>query len=1079
MATQKKYICAFCARAFTRSEHKQRHERSHTNEKPFHCLHCTSSFVRRDLLQRHCRTVHNSQLNPNSLPTNKSLNNPTSSTTSSTILNDSTTITTTSTTNNNTNNKNGAAGPTTLTSSSSSSSVIEENHNIMNESNEPLSPTDNINTNPSTTNIGLDEYTSSIEPRSMSNNNNNHSKKRKRSVSDHGDHHKQTLSPTNHQFSSFSTNSNSSSITTTSTTTTSNKDIINHDLIHLLSITKKLETILNKFDRSNEIHSLNDNFLIGYIHLLESSSNYLVFDKILKDLIFNLNSFSNGNGKSNNSFKNSSSPQSNGMQTSHSHNSQQQQQQQQLNHPSHFKIGIIYSIISMGYVINKNYTKSILFFKKSWNLLIKKLIPSYNNNNNLLDQIEILNNLYLLSFIYLEYNLESFTNLSTSMEEDDTFINNDIILNYLNDISFIIISNLKDLTSANENLIDLNVNLFWNIYILISNYLKSTPPKFYSFFLNKQVKGSETLLTLMSRFSKNFINLEQESDFLKMIIISTLSNELKNYNSGENFLVFNSKNCLHNSVILINKSINIHHVNRNLIQINSSDLKLFELFKKNIIVSSPTKFHELLNNYLFIPQSYFNWDLLNLTLQEINLNFPINHTLRDFLINRHILIDNNIKNYLNYKANPIDINNNLSIISFPIIFFADYLNLGIINLKKLNLIQINSIAVFIYEWYLIMAKVLFIIWNNNESFNTNYILQNLVYLLLDNKSSLNKKLNIDTYSSSNISINNSNTSSNSPSLSPSTGQTNSNSNSNSNSNLQDEFVFNSKWFMMLNNKLNTIFDGWSDFITEAIQANCMAISTNTTINNVGTQMINNLAVLKMNLYKLTNEMVQDEFSKLNKEDHSHSINQISNSSGSSYLGQMENNTYNYNDYNSNIGGYRRSNSITIGVLANSHGHSGIEVQNSPIISGPNAVYTTTNLTPTPSSNNINNINNNINNNNINNNNTTTGINNNNGNNSNGKFSYYNSYATYPPPPPILSSSSLSLNNSNSNSANDIMAPSNATIIGTSTSTSDFLLPPILPKGVKSSESLSGATGSNELGEDARSLKTLIPNVMRK
>lgn len=59
---QKKYICGYCARAFTRSEHKQRHERSHTNEKPFHCLYCPSAFVRRDLLQRHCRTVHNIRL---------------------------------------------------------------------------------------------------------------------------------------------------------------------------------------------------------------------------------------------------------------------------------------------------------------------------------------------------------------------------------------------------------------------------------------------------------------------------------------------------------------------------------------------------------------------------------------------------------------------------------------------------------------------------------------------------------------------------------------------------------------------------------------------------------------------------------------------------------------------------------------------------------------------------------------------------------------------------------------------------------------------------------------------------------
>ena len=59
---QKKYVCGYCARAFTRSEHKQRHERSHTNEKPFHCLYCPSAFVRRDLLQRHCRTVHNIRL---------------------------------------------------------------------------------------------------------------------------------------------------------------------------------------------------------------------------------------------------------------------------------------------------------------------------------------------------------------------------------------------------------------------------------------------------------------------------------------------------------------------------------------------------------------------------------------------------------------------------------------------------------------------------------------------------------------------------------------------------------------------------------------------------------------------------------------------------------------------------------------------------------------------------------------------------------------------------------------------------------------------------------------------------------
>ncbi|SCU78070.1 LAMI_0A03312g1_1 [Lachancea mirantina] len=54
----KNYICSFCAKTFTRSEHKRRHERVHRGSKPFSCLVCSQNFVRRDLLQRHIRTVH-------------------------------------------------------------------------------------------------------------------------------------------------------------------------------------------------------------------------------------------------------------------------------------------------------------------------------------------------------------------------------------------------------------------------------------------------------------------------------------------------------------------------------------------------------------------------------------------------------------------------------------------------------------------------------------------------------------------------------------------------------------------------------------------------------------------------------------------------------------------------------------------------------------------------------------------------------------------------------------------------------------------------------------------------------------
>ncbi|KAL2037497.1 hypothetical protein N7G274_009778 [Stereocaulon virgatum] len=55
---ERKYKCTYCARAFSRSEHRSRHERSHTKERPFKCAKCRSTFVRRDLLLRHDRTVH-------------------------------------------------------------------------------------------------------------------------------------------------------------------------------------------------------------------------------------------------------------------------------------------------------------------------------------------------------------------------------------------------------------------------------------------------------------------------------------------------------------------------------------------------------------------------------------------------------------------------------------------------------------------------------------------------------------------------------------------------------------------------------------------------------------------------------------------------------------------------------------------------------------------------------------------------------------------------------------------------------------------------------------------------------------
>ncbi|CEJ60485.1 hypothetical protein PMG11_09057 [Penicillium brasilianum] len=61
-------ICVHCGRAFRRTEHLERHVRTHTKEKPFICF-CGAAFTRRDLLKRHTRISHQDGLSsPDSQP---------------------------------------------------------------------------------------------------------------------------------------------------------------------------------------------------------------------------------------------------------------------------------------------------------------------------------------------------------------------------------------------------------------------------------------------------------------------------------------------------------------------------------------------------------------------------------------------------------------------------------------------------------------------------------------------------------------------------------------------------------------------------------------------------------------------------------------------------------------------------------------------------------------------------------------------------------------------------------------------------------------------------------------------------
>ncbi|KAI1076403.1 hypothetical protein F5B20DRAFT_572852 [Whalleya microplaca] len=57
VSTTQRRSCPHCSRDFKRSEHLERHVRTHTKEKPYVC-HCGTAYARRDLLTRHERISH-------------------------------------------------------------------------------------------------------------------------------------------------------------------------------------------------------------------------------------------------------------------------------------------------------------------------------------------------------------------------------------------------------------------------------------------------------------------------------------------------------------------------------------------------------------------------------------------------------------------------------------------------------------------------------------------------------------------------------------------------------------------------------------------------------------------------------------------------------------------------------------------------------------------------------------------------------------------------------------------------------------------------------------------------------------
>lgn len=589
MAAEKKYICSFCARAFSRSEHKQRHERSHTNEKPFHCVHCTSAFVRRDLLQRHCKTVHNIAV---SKERRHSTGSAIKNIGANGVIGNVNSIGTSGGVGGGGAGGVGGGGMGKTTSNGGSD-----------------------------TNIGVGM--GGVPVNRMS----------------------------------------TGGVNAAVTIGARQNAITNHGL--LLSIAHKVGTIL-KSDAESEI------FVVGYTMLAQDDA------PIIPEVLQNLSKFL---------------------------------QFHEIDRIPDFKLCLIYSILSIGHINVGNIAHCIANFHHSWSLLVQKLIPDYNNNNtNPNDQIEILNSLFILSYTHLKYNLNQYKSMDVTC---------DLNFNYLDDISYIIMSNL----SLNSNIINKNMNLFWCIYNLLSLYqINDGPPKFYQLFLQRPILD----LNLVD-FMNNISQADISSKFIQEIMISTVSNELNYFSRTSKLFIFKLTRALHNSIILIHKIIP-----------ETSNIEIYEIFKKNLIIKSPSKFHDILKSYIFNPTETIHWNLLSVLLKEFNLNSIHAFNFKAFINNN---LNNSLQTFSNgmlpfFEIENKDINNNLGIVSFPLIFnlrFINFQSVDILKLKGLNFEDRLNLNYLIIEWYVTLVKLLINLWKNNHLID-NCILQCLLYLINDNNS---------------------------------------------------------------------------------------------------------------------------------------------------------------------------------------------------------------------------------------------------------------------------------------------------------------------------------------------------------
>lgn len=660
-APQKKYVCTFCARAFTRSEHKQRHERSHTNEKPFHCLYCTSAFVRRDLLQRHCRTVHHIHKVPRKMLQEKeSATNPQKilpkpefaaskkNRTSSVDfdpqgLPDQGVLL----------NRDGSASECSVESTSSARSSASSAASHIFDS--PVLPGAPVVTDM--------KYSLSMGDASLI--------ASARVLLQLAPHKTEscdlgpllTYLPRTPIPSAASLNDTCSpnvlprarnSIGMLPTSVLSRPSIARPDFENEADKTEKLlhaaRTMEHLCDISGRGVPIADMFLLGYATIdnepVMLRSQYSKGDSTYLAAYFQGAPFSD------------------------------------------FDVGVAYTISAIGAIglsedSEENHAVAKDLINKAWTFLIEYLIPRHTLIEN---QLEILNNLYLLAHTYLNH------------------FNSDLMIGYLEETTHAIVErvNTSQERGAKE-MLKSHMDVLWNIYILVSKYKShNSPPKFYSWMLSQTIDGYFPLSHYMLTFPKDSVPLDNV--FFSEIIACTFSNEVNGFSTNNTLTIFSSRLELRTALDLAIKSL----VN---FSSHSQSIDIFNLHKNMLLLEcpEPVKF-DLKQNLCKISMPY-EWQILSLSMSEAN----VDRKLQTFILeNSHSSFDTFGKAFLDYLSTDLKSAsseaklNSLSTLGYSLTLNGKLLQVrsfaAAFKQTKIKSIESKTLNVLVLEWYLSVIK---------------------------------------------------------------------------------------------------------------------------------------------------------------------------------------------------------------------------------------------------------------------------------------------------------------------------------------------------------------------------------------